>query len=465
MELLQHMKAEKAGDLKWRDGKSFCLIYYPGEEKASLIQEAYNMFFTENALNPMSFPSLRKFEAEVVSMTADLFHGSDDTCGTLTSGGTESILMAVKTARDYSRVHKPEISRPEIILPSTAHPAFDKACHYFDVQAVHVPVDHEYRADIKTMREKISERTIMLVGSAPSYPHGVIDPVRELSDMALHHNLLLHVDACIGGFMLPFMKQLGYYVPEYDFTLPGVTSISADLHKYGYAAKGASVILYKTADLRKLQFFVSTEWPGGVYGSSSVAGSRPGGAIAAAWAALMSIGEDGYLELARTTMEVTDKIRKGIEAIPGLYLMGKPDMSILAFTSDTMNVYELADELNNAGWHFERLQDPAGLHLTINYIHKNAADAFLEDLRKAAGKVQKLKVRSFSSSMKLKMLRRLVKVLPKGSIAAMQRLFSGRSAPKMKRTAPLYGMMGVLAGTRDLNQIMLDLLDKLNRLE
>jgi sphinganine-1-phosphate aldolase len=462
-DVMERLRAAKKDDLKWKDGKSFCLIYYPGDEKASMIQEAYNLYFTENALNPMSFPGLRKFETEVVTMMSNLLGGNSNTVGTMTSGGTESILMAVKAARDYARKHKPEIKHPEIVVPITAHPAFDKACYYFDVKLVHTPVDSACRADVTQMEKAINANTIMLVASAPSYPHGVLDPVKKISELAARKNLLCHVDACIGGMILPFMKLNGIAVDDFDFKLPGVTSMSADLHKYGYAAKGASVILYHHEDLRKFQFFVSTQWPGGIYGSASVAGSRPGGAIAAAWAALMGIGVEGYRELTRTTIETTKKITEGIKKIPELKLMAEPEMSIIAFDSPTINVFELADELNLMGWHFERLQNPPGLHLTVNYIHHTVVDDFLKDLRTAVSVVKKFKLKHLSQSIKVAAFKRLLKILPEGTIAKLQAQFSGKGPLQPSRTAAMYGMMGTLQGTDDLDQIVLELLNKLNK--
>jgi glutamate/tyrosine decarboxylase-like PLP-dependent enzyme len=461
-ELLRQMEVDKQNDLKWKEGKSFCLVYYPGEEKADMVQKAYNLFFTENALNPMSFPSLRRYETEVVSMVADLLHGDDEVVGSLTSGGTESILLAVKTARDFYRKEKPEINNPEIILPITAHPAFEKACHYFDVVPVFIPVDKNYHADLHALKTAITENTIMIVGSAPSYPQGVIDPIGQIAKMALERNILCHVDACVGGFFLPFMKKLNYPIPVFDFEVPGVTSMSADIHKFGYAAKGASVVLYKNTTLRKFQFFVSTGWPGGIYGSATIAGTRPGGSIAAAYAAIVGIGENGYLELTEKTMEITEKLRKGIELIPELKIMGKPDASILAFDSEMIDVYELADELNILGWHFERLQNPAGLHLTIHQIHELSADAFLHDLKVSVNKVKKFKVKHIGRNIKIAAVKRLIKILPEGTLARIQAQFSGK-AVKSVRTAPMYGMMGALTGSEDLNQIVLDLLDKLNK--
>ena len=228
--LLAHLKASRGHDTEWKNGRAFCLVYHPGDERAALIQEAYNMFFSENALNPSAFPSLRRFESEVVAMCASLFNGGDSIEGTMSSGGTESILLAVKTAREWAKTHKPEIKEPEVIVPISAHPAFQKAFHYFGIKGVSIPVGPDYRVDMAAVRKAINPNTILLVGSAPSYPHGVVDPIRDLSDLALEKGLLLHVDACVGGFMLPFVRRLGYAVPDYDFTLPGVTSMSADLH-------------------------------------------------------------------------------------------------------------------------------------------------------------------------------------------------------------------------------------------
>jgi len=256
------------------------------------------LFFSENALNPTVFPSLRRMETEVVAMTAALLGGDEHTVGNMTSGGTESLLMAVLTAREWGRAHKPDVQAPEMVLPATAHPAFEKAAHYFGVRPVHVPVGPDLRADVERMRAAITPRTVLLVGSAPSYPHGVVDPIVEIAQVAQEHGLLCHVDACVGGFELPFLRRLGYPVPDFDFQVPGVTSMSADLHKYGYAAKGASVVLYRDSALRRHQFFAYTDWPGGVYASATLAGTRPAGPIAAAWAVLHYLGEEGYLALA-----------------------------------------------------------------------------------------------------------------------------------------------------------------------
>lgn len=298
--LLQELTARKAKDTDWKSGKAFCLVYYPGDNWSKTIKAAYELYFSENALNPTAFPSLRNLEHEVVDMTCALLNGPETACGNLTTGGTESILLTVHTAREWARKHRPDITRPEIIIPITAHPAFIKACHYFDVDFHLAPLDDDLKVDMEAVKKLITPATVMLVGSAPCYPYGVIDPVEALSQLALERNLLLHMDACVGGFMLPFVNELGFSVPKFDFSLPGVTSISADLHKYGYAAKGASCILYRDAALRKHQYFVYTDWVGGIYGSPNMTGTRPGGAIAAAWATLKVIGRDGSFRWQKT---------------------------------------------------------------------------------------------------------------------------------------------------------------------
>lgn len=461
-EIVGHLKELKKKDLKWQEGKAFCLMYYPGDEKAAIIQHAYLEYFNENAFNPMAFPSLRKLESEVVSMVKNLLHGKNEVKGSMTSGGTESILMAVKTARDFSLKINPEI-KPEIILPVSAHPAFQKACEYFSVKPLVVGLDAEFKADMEQVRSAITPNTIMLVGSAPAYPHGIIDPIEELSDLAIQKNLLLHVDACIGAFLLPFLEKNGHEVPHFDFRLEGVSSISADIHKYGYAAKGASVVLYRSNELRRSQFFIETNWPGGIYASSTITGSRPGGAISAAWAALSCIGIDGYCQFSKLTMEAFERIKMEIERIPELRILGNPQHGILSFTSSQIDIYQLADELQLKGWHFERLQFPAAIHLTVSQIHSTVAALFIQDLQRAILLVKKAKVRKLSSRVKINSLRKIMRVVPEGLIAKWQSKMPGKSPTNQKRTAPLYGMMGALKGTKDLERIVLNLMDKLNK--
>jgi glutamate/tyrosine decarboxylase-like PLP-dependent enzyme len=455
--VLEQMQALRREDSRWREGRTWALVYYAGEEVYRLTQQAYNLYFSENGLNPTAFPSLRRMEAEVVSMAAGLLGGDEHATGVMTSGGTESILMAVYAAREHARATRPEIKRPEMILPVSVHPAFEKAAHYFDVVPVHTPLDGDYKADVDKMRQAITPNTILLVASAPAYPYGISDSIPAIGALALEHDLLLHVDACVGGFMLPFVRMAGYPVEPFDFSVPGVTSISADIHKYGYAAKGASVILYKDPELRKRQFFVYTEWPGGIYGSPAMGGTRPGGAIAAAWAVMRHLGEDGYVRIAQAVMQTTRKIRAGIEAIDELFIVGDPKMSLLAFGSEKLDIYAVGDELALKGWHIDRQQRPASLHLTVNFAHIASADEFLNDLQAAVKKVGGQKLAAFGRKVYKTVAKTALRVLPQRLVTQL----TGKSAPGKGRTAAMYGMMGELPDRGNVHDLVLHFLDQL----
>ena len=374
-------------DADWRGGKIFSLVYFAGDDVAEVLKEAYTTAFYSNGLGPAAFKSLKKFESEVIGMTAGLLNHSE-AAGNMTSGGTESILMAVKTARDWARAEK-GITTPQMIVPITAHPAFDKAAHYLGVDVVHTPLRDDLRADVGAMRDAITEDTILLVGSAPCYPFGVIDPIPEIAALAAELGILCHVDACLGGYLLPFVERLGRPVSApWDFRVDGVTSISADLHKYGYSARGASAVLYRDRELRRHQFFSTSDWPGGLYGSPTLAGSRPGGAIAAAWAVLNYLGVEGYTRLTRTVMDTTDAIKDGINSIPDLQVIGDPEMSVFAFASETLDIHAVADVLDEAGWHPDRQQYPASLHIMVTPAHENAVRPFLAALKGAVERVR-----------------------------------------------------------------------------
>ena len=386
--LLKIMEEARKEDANWQNGRIWGLVNRASDEHTELLKEVFTMFFSENALSPFAFPSLKKFEAEVISMTIDLLGGNRRACGSMTSGGTESILLAVKTYRDWARDRFPKIKEPEMILPRSAHPSFEKAGKYFDVKTIYVPIDNKsYRADVKAMRDKLSENTILIVGSAPDYPRGVVDPITELGALAKENNIGMHVDACLGGYMLPFVRKLGYEIPDFDFSVPGVTSISADIHKYGYGAKGSSTILYRKAELLKYQYCATLDWSGGIYASPAMQGSRPAGTIAAAWAALNSLGENGYLKLAKIVMDTTKKLINGIEQIPELYILGTPDMSVYSFTSDKFHIYNLADAMERRGWHLDRMQFPPAIHMTINPPQAKVVDPFLKDLNESVKEV------------------------------------------------------------------------------
>ena len=378
--VLAQLRERREKDARWREGRTFSLVYHAGDEHTALLEAAYRLYFAENALNPMAFPSLRQMENEVVAMTAALLGGDDAVAGTMTSGGSESLLMAVKTYRDKARAERPAITQPEMILPVTAHPAILKAAHYLGVRPVLAPITADFRVDVDAVQRLITANTIFLLGSAPSYPQGVVDPIERLAEVAQAHGLGLHVDACLGGFLLPFLPQLGYPVPRFDFRIPGVTSISADLHKYGFAAKGASTILYRDEALRQHQFFAHTEWPGGLFASTTMLGTRPGGAIAAAWAALQTLGEEGYLRLATGIMHTTRALQEGMSRIADLRILGRPDMSVFAFTAQHTNLLSVADAMELRGWHIDRQQRPSSIHLMITPAHAEIVPAYLKDL-------------------------------------------------------------------------------------
>ncbi|KAL8520208.1 hypothetical protein ACS0TY_010935 [Phlomoides rotata] len=298
-EVIDKMKDEKQKDVAWQ-GKCSGTVYIAGHEQEghfSLINEACSMFAHTNPLHLDVFQSVVRFEAEVVMMTAALLGSKEKAsggqiCGNMTSGGTESILLAVKTSRDYMKAKK-GITNPEMIIPISAHSAYDKAAQYFKIKLWRVPVGQDFKADVRSIKRHVNRNTILIVGSAPGFPHGIIDPIEELGELASTYGICFHVDLCLGGFVLPFARKLGYPVPPFDFSVQGVTSISVDVHKYGLAPKGTSVVLYRNHEMRKHQFVAVTEWSGGLYVSPTIAGSRPGGLIAGAWAAMMSLGLEG----------------------------------------------------------------------------------------------------------------------------------------------------------------------------
>lgn len=471
------MQAARSKDVRWQDGKTFSMVFYPGEDVARVQEEAYRAFFFENGLNPSVFPSLRKFETEVVAMSADLMHGDGEVVGNMTSGGTESILCAVKAAKEWAldkrssttvagREYSRHSGEAEMIVPLSAHPAFDKAASYFGIKIHHAPLRDDFRVNVEEVRNLINENTILIAGSAPAYPHGVIDPIEELGRLAVEKDVLLHVDACVGGYILPFVEKLGYPLPQYDFRVPGVTSLSMDLHKYGYVTKGASVILYRNPELRKKQYFVYTGWPGGIYASPSVAGSRGGGAVAASWATLHYLGMEGYLKMAKTVMDACDQIKERISKMDGIHIISNPDACLLAITSANLDIFSIADELTLKGWHIDRQQNPASLHLTVSYGNTPHIDAFLDDLEAAVRKMRRPNFHRFTSRATVKLVRTASRVLSPRTMSRITSRFGKRKRKGLpKRTAAMYGMMAVLPNKGDIRQIITDMLDGLNRMD
>jgi glutamate/tyrosine decarboxylase-like PLP-dependent enzyme len=379
---------------RWRDGFASGAVYHGDPEHVAFLNRVYAAQSQSNPLHPDLWPSATKFEAEIVSMTGQLLgagHASSaaPVVGTVNSGGTESILLAMKAYRDFARDRR-GIADPEIVAPVTAHAAFDKAARYFDMPLVRVGVDDEFKADVAAMAAAVTPRTAVVVGSAPSFPHGVIDPIPELAALAAGRGVGCHVDACLGGFIVPWAERLGYPVPPFDFRLPGVTSMSADTHKYGYAAKGSSVVLYRGKELRQFQFYTVTDWPGGLYLSPTFAGSRPGALSAECWAAMVSIGERGYLEAARRILETGTRVRDGVAAIPGLRVLGDP-MWVIAFAADDgLDIYQVMENMGQRGWSLNGLQRPAAVHIAITLRHTlpGVADRFLADLAASVDEVR-----------------------------------------------------------------------------
>lgn len=382
-ETLERLEALRVNDVRWKEGRAFSLAYLASPEAHDLATEAYRRFSGENALNVEAFPSLRAMQSDVLAIVGGWLAAPDSARGFMTSGGTESILMAVKAARDQFRHDRTRtITQPNVVLPASAHAAFEKAGAYFGVEMRRVPVRPDWRADAHAMRAAADDRTIMFVASAPQYPQGVVDPVREVAAVAAARGANCHVDACMGGVTLPYLERLGVEVPEWNFVVDGVTSISVDLHKFGYTAKGASVVMYRDAALRSHQGFVTDNWLGGMYGSSGVLGTKSGGPFAAAWAVLHHFGDDGYLRLARGARDTAVMIADAIAADRRLRLRAAPDATLLSFGAAPggPDIFAVADALAERGWYVDRQAPPPSLHLTVNAVHEHTAPAFLRDL-------------------------------------------------------------------------------------
>jgi sphinganine-1-phosphate aldolase len=388
-EVLQEMEALKdKEEARWKEGFVSGAVYHGDPAHIEFLNRVYALHSQSNPLHSDLWPSASKFEAEIVAMTADMLGAGsagagEEVCGTVSSGGTESILLAMKTYRDWARATR-GVTRPEMVVPETAHAAFDKAAQYFKIKLVRIPVGPDFRADVDRTRQALNRNTIVVVGSAPSFPHGAIDPIEPLSELARRREIGFHTDACLGGFVLPWAEQLGYPVPPFDFRLPGVTSISADTHKYGYAAKGTSVILYRSPALRRFQYYTATEWPGGLYFSPTFAGSRPGALSAACWAALIATGRGGYLDATRRILDTAAEIKAGIERIPGLRVLGDP-LWVIAFASEELDIYRIMDYMSNRSWSLNGLHKPPAVHLcvTLRHTQPGVASAFLSDLSAA----------------------------------------------------------------------------------
>lgn len=391
-DVIDALRAKRADDVKWAEGRAFGMVYNGGPSVHEVAERAAALYLHENALNTKAFPSLGQIQQEVVGWTGELLHAPQGAAGFLTSGGTESILCAVLAARERGREER-GIAAPEMVLPETAHAAFHKAAHLFGITTRKTPVAADFAADVEAMRDAVNANTVLVVGSAPQYPQGIVDPIPAIAEVAASVGANCHVDACMGGFVLPFAEMLGRPVPPWDFRVDGVHSISADVHKLGYAPKGISVILHRTKELRRYQTFVFSDWLGGFYASPNLQGSRSGLPMAAGWAVMQHLGIDGYVALTRQTLENADRMRAGIAAIDGLRVLGDSRYHLVAMAGDPasaapLDVFALGDALLERGWFHDRQGPPDSLHSTVSNSNTGMIDQYLADLRACAEAVR-----------------------------------------------------------------------------
>lgn len=449
-DIFARLEACRAGDLPWRQGRSWGYVYDAGPATEEISKEAFMSFLSENALDPTVYPSLLRFENDLIAVAVDHLNAPEGAVGSFTSGGTESILLAIKTARDFARATRPAIKKPNMVIPTTAHAAFHKAADYFDVEAITVAVDPQtYKADPQAMRAAITEDTILMAASAPSYAHGVIDPIAELAAIAQEAELLFHVDACIGGWLLPYLRRLGKDIPDFDFAIPGVTSISMDYHKYAYAPKGASVVVYRDAELRRHQIFACARWTGYSVVNPTMQSSKSGGPLAAAWATLNAIGDEGYLAIARTMDEAARLIVEGVNAIDGLEVLGQPEMSLIGISSESLDIFAIIDAMNRRGWYVQAQLGFAGskpnLHLSIAPSNAPKVSALLEDLAACVEEVRGVEPETLDPGMAAMLggldPSQLSPEMMRQMLAAVG--IEGASLPE--RMAPINGLLNALS--------------------
>lgn len=403
-EVIAELEAKRADDVRWADGRTFGMIYDGGPAVHEVAERAARLYLHENALNTRAFPSLGAIQSEVVGWTADLLHAGPERAGFLTSGGTESILCAVLAARERGEKER-GVTDPEMVVTESAHAAFHKAAHLFGIRLHKTPVRSNWEADLDAMDEQINDRTVLVVGSAPQYPQGVIDPIPEIAALAARVGAHCHVDACMGGFVLPFAEQIGRAVPRWDFRVEGVDSISADIHKLGYSPKGVSVILYRNRSLRRHQTFVFDDWLGGFYASPNLQGSRSGMPMATAWAVMQHLGLEGYQALTRETLENADRMRAGIGKTDGLRVLGDSQYHLIAMASEleadgseSLDVFALGDALLSRGWYHDRQKPPDTLHSTVSNTNAGVIEDYLEALQECVHEVGEQRTQDRSTS-------------------------------------------------------------------
>ena len=385
----QEMITRGGGDAQWRDGRTAVYVFNAGHDVEQVQQEAYTLYMAENGLGPMAFPSLAQMEKEVIGMGLGLLHGPEGATGAMTSGGTDSITMAMKTARDYARAQGKPREGQNVVLAQSAHLAFDKAAHLMDIEVRRVPLkaDGSYEADPAAMGEAVDGATVMMVGSAPNFPHGIIDPIAELGEVAAKKGVWLHVDACVGGYFAPFARMNGVPVPAFDFEVPAVHSMSADLHKYGYCAKGASTVLFRSEELYNYMPFDMGGWSGAPMKTPTLAGTRPGGAISAAWGMMNTLGVEGYKRLQGQVCATREKIEEGVKQL-GFEIVGNPMLGLMAFSHPDAHAFAVYGEIFRRGWFTSVTKEPPSLHLMLSPKHADVADAYLSDLKDSLNAVK-----------------------------------------------------------------------------
>jgi glutamate/tyrosine decarboxylase-like PLP-dependent enzyme len=388
-ELKAEMQAARKDDLAWADKRNFKAAYYVGDEVLQAANEAYDEYRAENGLFAGSaYPSLAVLERELIEGVLDLLHAPEGAGGSTTVGGTESIIMCMKAARDWAAETRPVAGTPEVVVPRTAHAAFDKGATWLGMKVVRMPGSVDWRADVAGMAAAITENTVMIAGSSPPYPYGETDPIEEIAALAQEHDLWMHSDGCIGGMILPFMQKLGEPIPPFDFAVPGVTSMSVDMHKFGYANKGISLCLLRDAARERFHRTTFDAWPAGTYSTANIIGTRSGGTVASAWAAMTHLGEEGYLRVYDAQRQIRAKLIAGIEAIEGLSVLGHPHALHVTFYSNDFDVFAVEEGMAARDWLSVRMRDPDSILLWLNMKHAETIDDYLADLAEVTAVVR-----------------------------------------------------------------------------
>jgi len=391
-DVIEALRTMKHADADWQGGRVPLFVFKASDAATDISQAAFNLYFTENALGrARAFPSLQQMETEIVEMALDLFHAPEDAAGFVTTGGSESIIQAVQTCRDYNRTKRGDAShRGNIVIPVSGHPAFDKGARLMDLEVRRIPVRDDYTADVAAMETAIDADTIMLVGSAPCFPFGVFDPIEALSELGRRRNIWLHVDACVGGYIAPFAAAIGRAIPNFDLGVDGVASMSADLHKFGYAPKPISTVFYRNPDHAAHHGFEFHDWPNGRFATTTIVGTRAGGAIAGAWALMQHLGRDGYTKIAEDLLTGMDQYLTGVADIPGLAVLGAPPLSIIAVgsTDPALDIFRVAERMQTDNWVPGLLQQPKALHRMMSMLHVPSMPEYLTDLRDAVAAVR-----------------------------------------------------------------------------